>query len=80
MPEATAEISLCAACFSCAANLSIWSTALHIYHSKILYNNAILAGGKRLGLSLTLMVFSSFVVLPLGSQATITLLNIFLPN
>lgn len=34
--------SLCAACFGCAANLSIRNIALYIYYSKILDNNAIL--------------------------------------
>lgn len=37
--------SLCAACFGCAANLSIWIVALYIYYSKILYNNAVFHWG-----------------------------------
>lgn len=32
--------SLCAACFGCAANLSIWNIALYVHYSKILFNNA----------------------------------------
>lgn len=35
---------LCAACFGCVANLSIWNIALYIYYSKILYNNAAFHG------------------------------------
>lgn len=34
--------SLCAACFGCAANLSIRNIALYISCSRIFYNNAIL--------------------------------------